>query len=287
MSENRTIVLSIPKSSTPITLFDDFVKACEGRGIVVRYEPYDLNIYNELNLKALDIEKSYAFNELQNEILNDLEKIKVQKDIDFPSENNFAKVNFESLIETHENKLKIEALITQQQLVKDPLIFLQNQEDSLLALNTNQDQLNQLLSLKNREEVILKDRLRSAENTNNLDLVEKIQEQLQLIENNKTIKRLENSADRLYLDVPCSGTGVLKRNPDAKWKMNPDFLEEIKVTQSEILDSYSRMVKPGGDLVYATCSILPSENEKQVKAFLKRDAGETFTFVKDETLYYQ
>jgi len=72
MSENRTIVLSIPKSSTPITLFDDFVKACEGRGIVVRYEPYDLNIYNELNLKALDIEKSYAFNELQNEILNNV-----------------------------------------------------------------------------------------------------------------------------------------------------------------------------------------------------------------------
>jgi len=70
MSENRTIVLSIPKSSTPITLFDDFVKACEGRGIVVRYEPYDLNIYNELNLKALDIEKAYALNELENEILN-------------------------------------------------------------------------------------------------------------------------------------------------------------------------------------------------------------------------
>ena len=72
MRENQTIVLSMPKSSTPITLFNDFVKACEGRGIVVRYEPYDSNIYNELNLKALDIEKAHALNELENEILNNV-----------------------------------------------------------------------------------------------------------------------------------------------------------------------------------------------------------------------
>lgn len=85
----------------------------------------------------------------------------------------------------------------------------------------------------------------------------------------KTIKRLRHSADRLLLDVPCSGLGVLRRNPDAKWKMKPDFLIQIRQTQYEILSTYAQMVKPGGKLVYATCSILPSESEWQVSRFLK------------------
>jgi 16S rRNA (cytosine967-C5)-methyltransferase len=89
-----------------------------------------------------------------------------------------------------------------------------------------------------------------------------------LIESSKTIKRLENSADRLLLDVPCSGLGVLKRNPDAKWKLSPAFIEQVKGLQQKILQDYSMMVKPGGLLVYSTCSLLPSENEKQVEKFL-------------------
>lgn len=84
----------------------------------------------------------------------------------------------------------------------------------------------------------------------------------------KTIKRLKESADRLLLDVPCSGLGVLRRNPDAKWKLKPEFLENIKKTQSEIISNYSKMLKHGGKMVYATCSILPSESEEQVKKFL-------------------
>lgn len=88
------------------------------------------------------------------------------------------------------------------------------------------------------------------------------------IEGSKTIKRLEKSADRVLLDVPCSGLGVLKRNPDAKWKLTPERLAELQQTQQQILSSYSQMVKPGGDLVYATCSILPAENEAQVTQFL-------------------
>lgn len=84
----------------------------------------------------------------------------------------------------------------------------------------------------------------------------------------KTIKRLRDTADRVLLDVPCSGLGVLRRNPDSKWKMKPDFLTQIRQTQYEILTNYSQMVKPGGKLVYATCSILPSESEDQVKRFL-------------------
>lgn len=85
----------------------------------------------------------------------------------------------------------------------------------------------------------------------------------------KTIKRLQQTADRLLLDVPCSGLGTLRRNPDAKWKLQASFIDGIKLVQQEILQKYSAMVKPGGQLVYATCSILPSESEDQVSHFLQ------------------
>lgn len=94
------------------------------------------------------------------------------------------------------------------------------------------------------------------------------------IEGTKTVKRLVAYADRVLLDVPCSGLGVLRRNPDAKWKLSAEEIDRLVVLQGEILESYSRMVKPGGKLVYATCSILPSENEHQVQQFLLRHAGE-------------
>ena len=102
------------------------------------------------------------------------------------------------------------------------------------------------------------------------------------IESTKVIKKLYDKADRVLIDAPCSGLGVLRRNPDAKWKLKPEFLEDIKKTQQEILQQYSRIVKPGGKLVYATCSILPSENEQQVKQFLISDIGKEFTFVKEK-----
>ncbi|MCL6294387.1 RsmB/NOP family class I SAM-dependent RNA methyltransferase [Jejuia spongiicola] len=103
-----------------------------------------------------------------------------------------------------------------------------------------------------------------------------------VIESTKVIKKLYDKADRVLIDAPCSGLGVLRRNPDAKWKLQPDFIEKIKITQQEILQQYSRMVKAGGQLVYATCSVLPSENQKQVKTFLASEAGENFTLVKDK-----
>ncbi len=86
----------------------------------------------------------------------------------------------------------------------------------------------------------------------------------------KTIKKLKASADRLLIDAPCSGLGVLKRNPDSKWKLKPEFLDKVRQTQAEILDKYSQMLKVGGQMVYATCSLLPSENEMQVQAFLEK-----------------
>lgn len=97
--------------------------------------------------------------------------------------------------------------------------------------------------------------------------------EVKLIDSSKIIKRLAATADRLLLDVPCSGIGVLKRNPDAKWKLSIEFIDKVKAMQQTILQDYSIMVKPGGVMVYATCSILPSENEEQVKLFLSKNAG--------------
>ncbi len=94
-----------------------------------------------------------------------------------------------------------------------------------------------------------------------------------LVDSSKVIKRLENSVDRLLLDVPCTGLGVLKRNPDAKWKLSSGFLEKVREQQQKILSEYTIMLKPGGLLVYSTCSILPSENEGQVKTFLGKQQG--------------
>ncbi len=102
-----------------------------------------------------------------------------------------------------------------------------------------------------------------------------------LIENNKTIKRLHDGCDRLLLDVPCSGLGVLRRNPDTKWKLEPEFLAKIRDTQEEILNSYSKMLRVGGKMVYATCSILLSESEHQVHKFLKGE-GKNFRLIEQK-----
>ncbi|PQJ74614.1 RsmB/NOP family class I SAM-dependent RNA methyltransferase [Polaribacter gangjinensis] len=108
---------------------------------------------------------------------------------------------------------------------------------------------------------------------------------LRVIDSTKVIKKLHEKADRVLIDAPCSGLGVLRRNPDSKWKLQPEFINEIKKTQQEILQNYSKMVKPGGKMVYATCSILPSENRQQVDLFLTSEAGKCFTFVKDSNIY--
>lgn len=88
------------------------------------------------------------------------------------------------------------------------------------------------------------------------------------IESSKTIKRLHGTADLVLLDVPCSGLGVLKRNPEIKWRLQPSDLDNLRKTQEDILNRYSLMVKPGGRVVYSTCSVLPSENTQQIKKFL-------------------
>ena len=108
-----------------------------------------------------------------------------------------------------------------------------------------------------------------------------------IIEGSKTIKRLKESADRLLLDVPCSGLGVLRRNPDTKWKLSLESIEKVQKTQQELLQAYPSMLKKGGQLVYATCSILPSENEEQIKKFLASEAGKDFELIEDRKVLAQ
>lgn len=97
------------------------------------------------------------------------------------------------------------------------------------------------------------------------------------------VKALANSADRLLLDVPCSGLGVLKRNPDDKWKLSTTFIDTIKQKQQYILQTYSQMLKQGGLMVYATCSIFPGENQEQVSRFLSNN--NSFQLIRDFTVY--
>lgn len=87
------------------------------------------------------------------------------------------------------------------------------------------------------------------------------------------VGRLRGKIDRVLVDTPCSGTGTLRRNPDLKWRMSPAALEELGVKQRAILAAAARLAKPGGRLVYATCSLLPEENESVVDHFLAATAG--------------
>ncbi|MCC6276433.1 MAG: RsmB/NOP family class I SAM-dependent RNA methyltransferase [Oligoflexia bacterium] len=96
----------------------------------------------------------------------------------------------------------------------------------------------------------------------------------------KFSKRHAKYFDKVLLDVPCSGTGVFRRNPDTKWKLSEAETERLKGIQKEILSQYSKMVKPGGRLVYSTCSLLKEENRDQVNWFLK--VNPDFKLIKDD-----
>ncbi|WP_404383893.1 RsmB/NOP family class I SAM-dependent RNA methyltransferase [Caenispirillum salinarum] len=89
-------------------------------------------------------------------------------------------------------------------------------------------------------------------------------------ESDKWVKRHAKGFDRVLVDAPCTGTGTWRRNPDARWRLSPEQLDDLTKRQASILDSARRLVKPGGRLVYATCSLLPEENADQVEAFLER-----------------
>jgi 16S rRNA (cytosine967-C5)-methyltransferase len=100
---------------------------------------------------------------------------------------------------------------------------------------------------------------------NGVDIV-----QTALIKSPASIKAFAGKADKLLLDVPCSGSGVIRRDVDTKWKLQPEHVERNIAIQRDILHNYTQMLKPGGTLVYATCSIFKSENEDQVQWFLEQ-----------------
>ncbi|MFZ3229034.1 MAG: methyltransferase domain-containing protein [Pseudobdellovibrio sp.] len=106
-----------------------------------------------------------------------------------------------------------------------------------------------------------------------------------LIDSPKVIQRLENSFDRVLLDSPCSGLGVLRRNPDSKWKLNPEQINDVCKLQKDILSRYSGMCKSGGIMVYATCSILKCENEEQIKWFLNSAAGKKWSLISEHRIW--
>jgi 16S rRNA (cytosine967-C5)-methyltransferase len=106
-------------------------------------------------------------------------------------------------------------------------------------------------------------------------------------ERDDRVKRLSGKIDRVLVDAPCTGLGTLRRNPDLKWRQSQQAVDEMAVKQAAILQSASRMLKSGGRLVYATCSVLPQENEAIAAAFSEAnpdfsplDAGEVLTGLK-------
>ncbi|MFT4577117.1 MAG: 16S rRNA (cytosine967-C5)-methyltransferase [Polaribacter sp.] len=146
-----------------------------------------------------------------------------------------------------------------------------------LHLSALMENKGQIIAMDIYESKLRKLKVRAKRNkAHNIDLRE--------INSTKVIKKLHNKADRVLIDAPCSGIGVLRRNPDSKWKLQPEFIDNIKKIQQEILQSYSKMVKNGGKMVYATCSVLPSENQNQVKTFLASEAGQDFMFIKDKKI---
>ena len=86
-------------------------------------------------------------------------------------------------------------------------------------------------------------------------------------ERDDRVKRLSGKIDRVLVDAPCTGLGTLRRNPDLKWRQSPEGVQEMVVKQTSILESAARLLKSGGRLVYATCSVLPQENEAIAEAF--------------------
>jgi 16S rRNA (cytosine967-C5)-methyltransferase len=86
---------------------------------------------------------------------------------------------------------------------------------------------------------------------------------------------LEGQADIVLIDAPCSGTGTWRRNPEARWRLTPDRLERLRAMQAHVLDFGAPLVKPGGRLVYAVCSLLDEEGSDRIAAFLAANPGWT------------
>lgn len=101
----------------------------------------------------------------------------------------------------------------------------------------------------------------------------------------KWVKKNKGKFDRVLIDAPCSGTGTWRRNMDSKWSKDETDVEELVIVQKDILNSASRLAKKGGRVIYATCSLLPEENEDQITAFLA--ANDTFRLLKAKDVWHE
>ena len=144
------------------------------------------------------------------------------------------------------------------------LAALMKNKGKIIAMDTNEDRLLEL-------------RRRAARA--GADIVE-----TRAIVSSQTIKRLKKSAHRVIVDAPCSGLGSLKRNPDIKWRLRPGNLTRLSEQQQKILSSNCRMVQVHGLFVYAVCSVLPSEGEKQIESFLQ-DHLEKFRLIEERRFW--
>jgi 16S rRNA (cytosine967-C5)-methyltransferase len=129
-------------------------------------------------------------------------------------------------------------------------------------------------SMENRGRIVacdvLEGRLRRAKERFRRAGVHNVETRPLSSENDKWVKRHKDGFDRVVVDAPCTGTGTWRRNPDMRWRRLGPELDELAALQARLLDSAARLVKPGGRLVYATCSLLPEENDNQAEAFLAR-----------------
>lgn len=100
--------------------------------------------------------------------------------------------------------------------------------------------------------------------------------------NDNRLKRLAGKFDRVLVDAPCSGMGTLRRNPDLKWRQTPEKISELTKQQQQILTSAAKLVKSGGRLIYATCSLLPEENVEQIQKFLQNSPNFKIVNIKNE-----
>jgi len=169
----------------------------------------------------------------------------------------------EGLVEVQDEGSQLVALLLDAAPGMRVVDFCAGAGGKTLALAAAMANKGQLLALD-----VVEGRLKRAKERFRRSGAHNIETRLLRDERDPWLKRRKQAFDRVLVDAPCSGSGTWRRNPDAKWRFSPQGLEELVYLQGRILESAARLVRPGGRLVYATCSLLPAENERQVERFL-------------------
>ena len=171
----------------------------------------------------------------------------------------------EGAIEIQDEASQLVALVADAQPGQQVVDFCAGAGGKTLALAATMENKGRVVACD-----VLEGRLRRAKERFRRAGVHNVETRPLSSENDKWVKRHKASFDRVLVDAPCSGTGTWRRNPDMRWRRLGPELDELSALQARLLDSAARLVKPGGRLVYATCSLLPQENERQAAAFLER-----------------